>query len=69
VPPASASPNAAITFGAMTAGAGGTATHAAVGTLASGTGKLLWRGALSPTIAVSAGVTPSIGTTSAITQN
>lgn len=52
-------------FGPMTAGAGGTATFAGLGRLASGTGTLLASGALSPTIVVSNGVTPKIaaGTT------
>jgi hypothetical protein len=63
------SPVAEISFGAMTAGTGGTATHAAVGTAVSGTGKLLYKGALSPTIAVSNGVTPKITTGSTITED
>jgi hypothetical protein len=65
----SVSPVAEISFGAMTAGTGGTATHAAVGTAVSGTGKLLYKGALSPTIAVSNGVTPKITTGSTITED
>lgn len=50
---------AAITFGACTA-LSGTATHFGVGTDASGVGKLLYKGALTPNISVSAGVTPQI---------
>jgi hypothetical protein len=67
----SVSPAAAITFGAMTAGAGGTVTHAAVGTDASGTGKILWgvACAVTPNIVVSNGVTPSLPATSAFTIN
>lgn len=65
----SVSPVADITFGTMTAGTGGTATHAAVGTAASGTGKLLYSGALSPTIAVANGVQPKITTASTITED
>src|SRR5687767_11037894 len=52
---------AAVTFGAMTAGAGGTVTYFGVGTDASGAGKLLYSGAItSPAagLAVSAGITP-----------
>lgn len=49
---------AAVTFGACTAGSN-TITHFGVGTLASGTGKLLYSGALSASLAVSAGITPS----------
>ncbi len=65
----SVSPVSVISFGAMTAGAGGTATHAAVGTASSGTGKILHSGALSPTINVVNGVTPQIATTSTITED
>lgn len=60
-------PTAEVTFGQMTAGTGGTVTHIMVGTASSGTGKQLCRGALSPNIAVTAGVTPIITTTSTIT--
>jgi len=65
----SVSPVADIVFGAMTAGAGGTATHAVVGTASTGAGKILYSGALSPTIAVATGVTPRITTGSAITED
>lgn len=65
----SVSPAAAITFGAMTAGAGGTATHFGVGTDASGTGKLLYKGAITPNIAVTTGVTPQLTTATAITED
>lgn len=64
----SVSPAAAITFGAMTAGTGGTVTHIVVGTASSGTGKVLYMGAVSPTIAVSNGVTPQLTTASVITE-
>lgn len=66
---ASVSPVAAITFGQMTAGAGGTATYASIGTLVSGAGIILYSGALSPTILVTNGVTPQIGTASTITED
>jgi hypothetical protein len=65
----SVSPVAAITFGAMTAGAGGTVTHVAVGTASSGAGKLLYSGALTPNITVANGVTPELTTASAITED
>jgi hypothetical protein len=65
----SVSPVANIDFGAMTAGAGGTVTHWAVGTAASGTGKLLWSGTVTPNIAVSNGVTPRLTTASTITED
>lgn len=65
----SVSPVSSITFGLMTAGAGGTATHASAGTASSGAGKILYSGSLSPTINVVNGVTPQIATTSTITED
>lgn len=65
----SVSPVATITFGAMTAGTGGTVTHAAVGTAVSGTGKVLYKGPVSPNIVVSNGVTPQLPAGSAITED
>lgn len=53
-----ASNAAAITFGACTAGSN-TITHFSIGTATSGTGQLLLSGALSSSLAVSAGITPS----------
>lgn len=61
----SVSPVADITFGACTAGSG-TATHFSIGVASTGATKILYKGALSPTIAISAGVTPritAVGTT------
>lgn len=49
---------AAITFGACTAGSD-TLTYFSVGTSSSGTGKVLWYGALTASLAVSAGITPA----------
>lgn len=65
----SVSPVAEIAFGAMTAGAGGTVTHFAVGTASSGAGKLLYSGTVTPNIVVSNGVTPKLTTASAITED
>lgn len=65
---ASVSPVAAITFGAMTAGAGGTATFWSVGVASAGATKILYSGAIAPTIAVSNGVTPQLTTSSAVTE-
>jgi hypothetical protein len=65
----SVSPVAAITFGAMTAGTGGTVTYMAVGTAATGTGKVLYYGTVSPNITVSTGVTPQLTTGSTITED
>lgn len=64
----SVSPVANITFPACT-GLTDTATHWAVGTLVSGAGKLLYSGTISPTIAISNGVTPILTTASAITED
>lgn len=64
----SVSPAADIEFPEMAGGAGGTATHASVGTDLAGVGKILYRGALTPTILCALGVTPRIRTTSTITE-
>ncbi len=50
--------DAAINFGACTAGSS-TVTHFGIGTDASGAGNLLMSGALTGSLAVSAGITPS----------
>lgn len=65
----SVSPGAAITFPASGGGAGGTVTHFGVGTADSGAGKLLYSGTVSPNIVVSSGVTPSLSTATAITED
>jgi hypothetical protein len=64
----SVSPAANIDFGACTAGTA-TATHWAVGTASTGTGKVLYKGAISPTISISSGVTPRLTTTTAVTED
>lgn len=64
----SVSPVNNIEFGEMTAGAGGNATHASIGVAASGAGKILYRGALTPAIAYAIGVIPRIKNTSTITE-
>lgn len=65
----SVSPAANVEFGEMTDGAGGLVTHAAIGTNASGAGKILYSGALIPNINVALGITPRIRTTSTITED
>lgn len=65
----SVSPAVGIEFPEMTGGSNGTATHASIGTAASGAGKILYSGALTPTIAYALGVTPRIKTTSTITED
>lgn len=64
----SVSPLANISFPACTSGSN-TITHAAIGTASSGAGKILYKGAVSPNISVSAGVTPRLTTASAITED
>ncbi len=63
----SVSPVAAITFGEMSGGAGGTVTHFSIGT---GTAnELLYSGTVSPNIVVTSGVTPELTTATAITED
>lgn len=62
------SPTANVSFPACTGGSS-TITHVGIGTASSGTGKLLFVGALSPSIAVSSGVTPQLTTSSTITED
>lgn len=59
-------PAATISFPAATGGSE-TETHAGLGSLVSGTGLLFFAGAISPTIAVSNGVTPQLTTASTLT--
>jgi hypothetical protein len=64
----SVSPVADITFPAGTGGSG-TATHWSVGTASSGAGKILYKGAISPTIVCGNGITPRLTTATAITED
>lgn len=59
-------PVATISFPAATGGSE-TETFAGIGSLTSGTGKMLFAGAISPTIVVSTGVTPQLTTASTLT--
>ena len=65
----SVSPLTGVEFPEKTGGADGVATHASIGTAVSGAGKILYKGALSPTIAYANGVTPRIKNTSTITED
>ena len=65
----SVSPTANIEFAEMTGGVGGTATFASIGVASTGATKILYRGALTPTIVTSVGVIPRIKTTSTITED
>jgi hypothetical protein len=62
----SVSPVAAITFPAGTGGSG-TASHFAVGTAHTSTGKVLWYGTISPNIVTGDGITPELTTATACT--
>ena len=64
----SVSPAAAITFPSCTGGSE-TATHFAVGTSSTGSGKVLYYGTVSPNIAISSGVDPELTTATAITED
>jgi hypothetical protein len=64
----SVSPAANIDFPACTAGTS-TITFFAVGSASTGTGKIFYSGSVSPTISVSAGVTPRLTTASTITED
>jgi len=64
----SVSPAAIISFPPCTGGTS-TVTHFAVGTAASGAGKVLYKGAVSPTVSVASGVTPQLTTSSTITED
>lgn len=64
----SVSPAANIDFPQATGGTE-TATHFGVGTLASGAGTLLYKGAITPNIAISNGVTPRLTTATAISED
>lgn len=64
----SVSPAAEISFPACTGGTA-TITHFGVGTGSSGAGYLMYKGTVTPNIAVSSGVTPKLTTATAITED
>lgn len=64
----SVSPVANISFGACTAGTA-TATHWAIGTASTSTGKILYSGTITPNVSIAAGVTPIITTASTVTED
>lgn len=57
-----------VDFPAATGGTN-TITHWAIGTASSGAGKVLYKGALSPSISVSSGVTPRINAGTIVTED
>jgi hypothetical protein len=64
----SVSPVANVDFVAGTGGSG-TATHFAVGTASSGTGKILYSGTVTPNIVCGSGVTPRLTTSTQISED
>ncbi|MCA3485864.1 MAG: hypothetical protein IOD05_03205 [Rhodobacter sp.] len=64
----SVSPAANVNFPACTAGSA-TATHFSIGVASTGAGVVLYKGAISPAIAIAAGVTPQLTTATVITED
>lgn len=64
----SVSPAANVNFPACTAGSA-TATHFSIGVASTGAGMVLYKGAISPAIAIAAGVTPQLTTATVITED
>ena len=65
----SVSPPSNVDFGECTAAAGGPITHFGIANTASGAGKLLYKGTMTPNITMAVGVIPRIKTTSTITED
>lgn len=65
----SVSPPANVDFGECTALPGAAITHFGIVNMASGAGKLLYKGTLTPNLTMAAGVIPRIKTTSAIVED
>jgi hypothetical protein len=61
-------PAATISFPAATGGTN-TITHFGIGTASTGAGVLLYKGAVSPSIAVSSGTTPRLTTATSVTED
>ena len=64
----SVSPATDVDFPEATGGTG-TLTHFGVGTLVSGAGKLLYKGAITPTVTIATGVAPRLTVATAITED
>lgn len=65
----SVSPPANVDFGECTASAGSPITHFSIVNTASGAGKILYSGTMTPNITMAVGVIPRIKTTSTITED
>lgn len=62
-------PVATIGFPQSGGGAGGTVTNFAIGTSASGAGKVLYKGTVAPNIVVSTNVTPQLTTATSVIED
>lgn len=62
-------PAAVIEFNECTGSPGPAITHFAIGTAATGAGKILYKGTVTPNITMAVGVVPAIKTTSTITED
>ena len=60
-------PAATMEFGEMTAGTTQTATHMTIGTATSGSGKVLFRFTISPSISIQVNTVPRLRTTTTLT--
>lgn len=65
----SVSPPANVDFAECTAAAGGPITHFSIVNTASGAGKILYSGTMTPNVTMAVGVIPRIKTTSTITED
>ncbi len=65
----SVSPAANVDFPECTASPGNPITHFSIGTAASGAGKILYKGAISPNITMAIGVIPRVKSTSTVTED
>ena len=65
----SVSPPANVDFGECTASPGGAITHFGIVNTASGAGKLLYSGTMTPNVTMAVGVIPRIKPTSTITED
>lgn len=57
-----------VSFPAGTGGSG-TATHFSIGTVSSGTGKILYKGPITPNLVCGNGITPRLATGTSITED
>ena len=64
----SAKPVSAISFGACTGGSSAI-SHFSIGVASSGASKILYSGTVSPSITVTAGITPQLTTATSITED